>query len=107
VALAAPESLRIDHRPEEIEGRLVSGHREGDPPFGACRAITCRSKDQRGLQSLVSGALLCNALSTGDCQINHREVGAIVERKTLGWKTPEETMAEELEVIKPNVAVEI
>ncbi len=26
----APESLRIIHRPEEIEGRLVPGHREGD-----------------------------------------------------------------------------
>ena len=34
----APESLRIIHRPEEIEGRLVPGHW----PLGDCRAIACR-----------------------------------------------------------------
>ncbi len=32
----APESLRIIHRPEEIEGRLVPGHW----PLGDCSAIS-------------------------------------------------------------------
>ncbi len=51
----APESLRIIHRPEEIEGRLVPGHW----PLGDCRAIACLltggRSDQGGVQPLGSG----------------------------------------------------
>jgi len=50
----APESLRIIHRPEEIEARLVPGHW----PYGdagiACR-LTGRRSDQGGLQPLGRG----------------------------------------------------
>jgi IS30 family transposase len=50
----ALESLRIIHRPEEVEGRLVPGHR----PYGdagiACR-LTGRRSDQGRLQLLGGG----------------------------------------------------
>ena len=50
----APESLRIIHRPEEIEGRLVPGHWPYGDASIAYRLIGRRS-DQGGVQPLGSG----------------------------------------------------
>ena len=50
----APESLRIIHRPDEIEGRLVPGHWPCGDAGIACR-LTGRRSDQGGLQPIGRG----------------------------------------------------
>ena len=49
----APESLRIIHRPEEIEGRPVPGHREGDLIKGAFNRSTVGTVVERKIRLLI------------------------------------------------------
>ena len=179
----APESLRILHRPEEIEGRLVPGHWEGDLIKGAfnrsavgtvverktrylilskmhgCTAAAAlegftrqmkrlpaalrksmtydrgsemaRHPDlarrlkidiwfcdphapwQRGSNENTNGLLRQffpkGTDLSGISQTELNDVARLMNqrpRKTLGWKTPEEAMAEELAAFKSTVALE-
>lgn len=191
-----PESLRIIHRPEEIDGRLVPGHWEGDLIKGAfnrsavgtvverktrfvilCKMDGCtadaaltgfsrqmkrlpaslrksmtydRGTDplmvceqttagqgmachpelarrlkidiwfcdphapwQRGSNENTNGLLrqfLPKGIDLGDVSQTYlNDVARLMNdrpRKTLGWKTPAEAMAEELAAIKSTVALE-
>jgi len=179
----APESLRILHRPEEIEGRLVPGHWEGDLIKGAfnrsavgtvverktrylilskmrgCTAdaalegftrqmkrlpaalrksmtydrgseMACHpdlarrlkidiwfcdphAPWQRGSNENTNGLLRQffpkGTDLSGISQTELNDVARLMNqrpRKTLGWKTPEEAMAEELAAFKSTVALE-
>lgn len=179
----APESLRIIHRPEEIEGRLVPGHWEGDLIKGAfnrsavgtvverktrylilskmrgCTAdaalegftrqmkrlpaalrrsmtydrgseMACHPELarrlkidiwfcdphapwQRGSNENTNGLLRQffpkGTDLSGITQTELNDVARLMNqrpRKTLGWKTPEEAMAEELAAFKSTVALE-
>jgi IS30 family transposase len=179
----APESLRIVHRPEEIEGRLVPGHWEGDLIKGAfnrsavgtvverktrylilskmrgCTAdaalegftrqmkrlpaalrrsmtydrgseMACHPELvrrlkidiwfcdphapwQRGSNENTNGLLRQffpkGTDLSGISQTELNDVARLMNqrpRKTLGWKTPEEAMAEELAAFKSTVALE-
>jgi len=179
----APESLRIVHRPEEIEGRLVPGHWEGDLIKGAfnrsavgtvverktrylilskmrgCTAeaalegftrqmkrlpaalrrsmtydrgseMACHPELarrlridiwfcdphapwQRGSNENTNG-LLRQFFPKGTdlSDISQTELNDVARlmnqrpRKTLGWKTPQEAMAEELAAFRSTVALE-
>ena len=179
----APESLRIIHRPEEIEGRLVPGHWEGDLIKGAFNrsavgtvverktrflilskmrgctadaalegftrqmkrlpAVLRRSMTydrgsemachpelarrlkidiwfcdphapwQRGSNENTNGLLRQFFPKGTDLStISQTELNDVARlmnqrpRKTLGWKTPEEAMAVELDAFRSNVALE-
>lgn len=179
----APESLRIIHRPEEIEGRLVPGHWEGDLIKGAfnrsavgtvverktrylilskmrgCTAdaalegftrqmkrlpaalrksmtydrgseMACHPELarrlkidiwfcdphapwQRGSNENTNGLLRQffpkGTDLSGISQTELNDVARLMNqrpRKTLGWKTPEEAMAEELAAFRSTVALE-
>jgi len=179
----APESLRIIHRPEEIEGRLVPGHWEGDLIKGAfnrsavgtvverktrylilskmrgCTAdaalegftrqmkrlpaalrksmtydrgseMACHPELarrlkidiwfcdphapwQRGSNENTNGLLRQffpkGTNLSGISQTELNDVARLMNqrpRKTLGWKTPEEAMAEELAAFRSTVALE-
>jgi IS30 family transposase len=52
-----PESLRIIHRSEEIEGRLVPGHREGDLIKGAFNRSAVGTVVERKTRYLVLGKM--------------------------------------------------
>ncbi|MDZ7905934.1 MAG: IS30 family transposase [Cypionkella sp.] len=179
----APESLRIIHRPEEIEARLVPGHWEGDLIKGAFNrssvgtlverktrfVVLCKMNGngaeavldsftrqmkrlpaalrksmtydrgsemachpelarrlkidiwfcdphapwQRGSNENTNGLLRQFFPKGTDLStISQTELNDVARlmnqrpRKTLGWKTPEEAMAEEIAVFKSNVALE-
>ena len=179
----APESLRIIHRPEEIESRLVPGHWEGDLIKGAFNrsavgtvverktrfvilskmrgctaeaalegftrqmkrlpAVLRRSMTydrgsemachpelarrlkidiwfcdphapwQRGSNENTNGLLRQFFPKGTDLStISQTELNDVARlmnqrpRKTLGWKTPEEAMAEELAAFRSNAALE-
>jgi len=58
----APESLRIIHRPEEIEARLVPGHWEGDLIKGAFNRPAAGTVVERKTRYLVLSKMLgCTA----------------------------------------------
>jgi len=174
-----PESLRIIHRPEEIEARLVPGHWEGDLIKGAfnrsavgtvverktrflilskmrgCTAyaalewftrqmkrlpavlrksmtydrgseMACHPELarllkidiwfcdphapwQRGSNENTNGLLRQGTDLSTISQTELNDVARLMNqrpRKTLGWKTPEEAMAEELAAFRTNVALE-
>ena len=179
----APESLRIIHRPEEIEGRLVPGHWEGDLIKGAfnrsavgtvverktrfvilCKMDGCTADAaligftrqmkrlpaslrksmtydrgsemachpelarrlkidiwfcdphapwQRGSNENTNGLLrqfLPKGTDLSDVSQTYlNDVARLMNerpRKTLGWKTPAEAMAEEIAAFKSTVALE-
>ena len=179
----APESLRILHRPEEIEGRLVPGHWEGDLIKGAFNRSAVGTVVERKTRYLIPSKMHgCTAAAalegftrqmkrlpaalrksmtydrgsemachpelarrlkidiwfcdphapwqrgsnentngllrqffpkgtdlSGISQTQLNDVARLMNqrpRKTLGWKTPEEAMAEELAACKSNVALE-
>jgi len=52
-----PESLRIIHRPEEIEGRLVPGHWEGDLIKGAFNRSAVGTVVERKTRLLILGKM--------------------------------------------------
>jgi IS30 family transposase len=178
-----PESLRIIHRPEEIEARLVPGHWEGDLIKGAFNrssvgtlverktrfVVLCKMKGngadavldsftrqlkrlpvalrksmtydrgsemachpelarrlkidiwfcdphapwQRGSNENTNGLLrqfMPKGTNLGDAsQTWLNDVAALMNnrpRKTLGWKTPAEAMADELAAFRSTVALE-
>jgi len=51
-----PEALRIIHRPEDIEGRLVSDHREGDPIKGAFNRSAVGTVVERKTRFVILGS---------------------------------------------------
>jgi len=179
----APESLRIIHRPEEIEGRLEPGHWEGDLIKGAfnrsavgtvverktrflilskMRGCTAEaalegfSRQMKRLPAVLRRSMTYDRGSEMACHpelarrlkidiwfcdphapwqrgsnentngllrqffpkgtdlstISQTELNDVARlmnqrpRKTLGWKTPEEAMAEELAAFRSNVALE-
>ena len=179
----APESLRIVHRPEEIEGRLVPGHWEGDLIKGAFNRSAVGTVVERKTRYLILSkmrgctadaaldgftrqmkrlpAVLRKSMTydrgsemachpelarrlkidiwfcdphapwqrgsnentngllrqffpkgtdlSGISQTELNDVARLMNqrpRKTLGWRTPEEAMAEELAAFKSNVALE-
>jgi IS30 family transposase len=81
--------LRIIHRPEEIEGRLVPGHWEGDLikcAFNRSAVGTVAERKTRYLVlSKMRGCTVEAALEGFTRQMNQRP------RKTLGWNTLERT----------------
>ena len=180
----APESLRIIHRPEEIEGRLVPGHWEGDLIKGAFNrsavgtvverktrflilskmrgctadaALEGFTRQMKRLPAMMRRSMTYDRGSEMACHpelarrlkidiwfcdphapwqrgsnentngllrqffpkgtdlstISQTELNDVARlmnqrpRKTLGWKTPEEAMAEELAAFRSNVALEI
>ena len=180
----APETSRIIHRPEEIKGRLVPGHGEGDLIKGAfnrsavgtvverktrflilskmrgCTAdaalegftrqmkrlpammrrsmtydrgseMACHSELaqrlkidiwfcdphapwQRGSNENTNGLLRQFFPKGTDLStISQTELNDVARlmnqrpRKTLGWKTPEEAMAQEIAAFRSNVALEV
>ena len=179
----APESLRIVHRPEEIEGRLVPGHWEGDLIKGAfnrsavgtvverktrylilskmrgCTAEAALEGFTRQMKRLPAALRRSMTYDRGSEMACHLELARRLKidiwfcdphapwqrgsnentngllrqffpkgtdlsdisqtelndvarlmnqrpRKTLGWKTPEEAMAEELAAFRSTVALE-
>jgi IS30 family transposase len=179
----APESLRIIHRPEEIEARLVPGHWEGDLIKGAfnrsavgtvverktrflilskMRGCTAEAalegftRQMKRLPAVLRKSMTYDRGSEMACHpelarrlkidiwfcdphapwqrgsnentngllrqffpkgtdlstISQTELNDVARmmnqrpRKTLGWKTPEEAMAEELAAFRSNVALE-
>jgi IS30 family transposase len=179
----APESLRIIHRPEEIEGRLVPGHWEGDLIKGAfnrsavgtvverktrylilskmrgCTAdavLEGFTRQMKRLPAMLRRSMTYDRGSEMACHlelarrlkidiwfcdphapwqrgsnentngllrqffpkgtdlstISQTELNDVARlmnqrpRKTLGWKTPEEAMAEELAAFRSNVALD-
>jgi IS30 family transposase len=179
----APESLRIIHRPEEIEARLVPGHWEGDLIKGAfnrsavgtvverktrflilskmrgCTADAALEGFTRQMKRLPAVLRKSMTYDRGSEMACHPELARLLKidiwfcdphapwqrgsnentngllrqffpkgtdlstisqtelndvarlmnqrpRKTLGWKTPEEAMAEELAAFRSNVALE-
>ena len=179
----APESLRIVHRPEEIEGRLVPGHWEGDLIKGAfnrsavgtvverktrylilskmrgCTAEAALEGFTRQMKRLPAALRRSMTYDRGSEMACHPELARRLKidiwfcdphapwqrgsnentngllrqffpkgtdlsdisqtelndvarlmnqrpRKTLGWKTPEEAMAEELAAFRSTVALE-
>jgi IS30 family transposase len=179
-----PESLRIIHRPEDIEARLVPGHWEGDLIKGAFNrssvgtlverktrfVVLCKMNGngaeavlnsftrqmkrlpaalrksmtydrgsemachpelarrlkiniwfcdphapwQRGSNENTNGLLrqfMPKGTDLGDAsQTWLNDVAALMNnrpRKTLGWRTPAEAMAEEIEAFKSTVALEV
>ena len=179
----APESLRIIHRPEEIEGRLVPGHWEGDLIKGAfnrsavgtvverktrfvilskmrgCTADAALEGFTRQMKRLPAALRRSMTYDRGSEMACHPELARRLKidiwfcdphapwqrgsnentngllrqffpkgtdlstisqtelndvarlmnqrpRKTLGWRTPEEAMAEELAAFRSTVALE-
>ena len=179
----APESLRIIHRPEEIDGRLVPGHWEGDLIKGAfnrsavgtvverktrflilskMRGCTAEAalegftRQMKRLPAVLRQSMTYDRGSEMACHpelarrlkidiwfcdphapwqrgsnentngllrqffpkgtdlstISQTELNDVARlmnqrpRKTLGWKTPEEAMAEELAAFRSTVALE-
>ena len=179
----APESLRIVHRPEEIEGRLVPGHWEGDLIKGAFNRSAVGTVVERKTRYLILSKMRgCTAEAalegftrqmkrlpaalrrsmtydrgsemachpelarrlkidiwfcdphapwqrgsnentngllrqffpkgtdlSGISQTELNDVARLMNqrpRKTLGWRTPEEAMAEELAASRATVALE-
>jgi len=179
----APESLRIIHRPEEIEARLVPGHWEGDLIKGAfnrsavgtvverktrylvlskMRGCTAEAalkgftRQMKRLPAVLRKSMTYDRGSEMACHpelarrlkidiwfcdphapwqrgsnentngllrqffpkgtdlstISQTELNDVARlmnqrpRKTLGWKTPEEALAEELAAFRSNVALE-
>ncbi len=69
-----PESLRIIHRPEEIEARLVPGHWEGDLIKGAFNRSAVGTLVERKTRFLVL------------CKMNGNGAGAVLESFTRQMK---------------------
>jgi IS30 family transposase len=152
-----PESLRIIHRPEEIEARLVPGHWEGDLIKGADAVLESFTRQmkrlpaalrrsmtydrgsemachpelarrlkidiwfcdphapwQRGSNENTNGLLrqfMPKGTDLGDAsQTWLNNVAALMNnrpRKTLGWRTPAEAMADEITAFRSTVALEV
>ena len=64
----APESLRIIHRPEEIEGRLVPGHCEGDLIKGAFnRSAVGTVVERKTRYRILSSSSVKQSIRGTDC----------------------------------------
>ena len=64
----APEKLRIIHRPEDIEARLVPSHREGDLIKGAVNRSAVGTVVERKTRFVILGSTSVKQSSRGiDC----------------------------------------
>jgi len=82
----APESLRIIHRPEEIEGRLVPGHWEGDLINGAFNLSAVGTVVERKTRYLsLSKRRGCNADAALEGFTRHRKRLPAALRKSMTY----------------------